>query len=156
MTVFWKLKKFEALSVKELYMIMQLRAEVFVVEQNCPYQDADGKDLKAFHLMGYNQDGLLMAYCRLLPQDVSYTEVSIGRVVSSPKVRGTGIGKALLEQSLLEIEKLFGNVPVRIGAQLYLEKFYESFDFVTEGEQYLEDNIPHVIMLRKATPANDE
>ena len=144
----WQLKKFEELTVNELYAIMRLRAEVFVVEQNCPYQDADGKDLKAWHLMGSDAEGELVAFSRLLPTGVSYEEVSIGRVVSSPKVRGTGAGKELMTQSLAEIEKLFGNVPVRIGAQLYLKTFYESFGFVLQGEEYLEDGIPHVEMLR--------
>ena len=128
---------------------MCLRAEVFVVEQNCPYQDADGKDLKSYHLMGYDENHELVVFSRILPAGVSYKEVSIGRVVSSPKVRGTGAGRALMKQSLSEIEKLFGSVPVRIGAQLYLKAFYESFGFVMEGEEYMEDGIPHIIMLRK-------
>jgi ElaA protein len=151
MKISWQLKKFEALTSGELYKMMQLRAEVFVVEQNCPYQDADGKDLKSLHLAGYGAEDKLIAYSRILPQNISYPEVSIGRVVSSPSARGTGIGKELMKQSLLEIGKLFGNVPVRIGAQLYLQKFYESFGFVREGDEYMEDGIPHIIMLRKSS-----
>jgi len=149
MDIRWEIKKFDELSAKELYMIMRLRAEVFIVEQNCPYQDADGKDLKSWHLMGYDQDGDLVVFSRILPSGVSYEEVSIGRVVSSPKVRGTGAGRALMKRSLEEIEKLSGNVPVKIGAQLYLKKFYESFGFVTSSDEYLEDGIPHIEMLRK-------
>lgn len=145
----WSIKYFKELSAAELYEIMQLRAEVFIVEQNCPYQDADGKDPKSYHLCGHNADGKLMAYARILPKDVSYAEASIGRVVSSPKVRGTGAGRELMEQSLLEIEKLFGKVAVRIGAQMYLQKFYEDFGFVREGDEYDEDGIPHIIMLKK-------
>lgn len=149
MKITWEITRFEALSPEKLYRIMQLRAEVFIVEQNCPYQDADGKDQKSFHVMGYNSDNELIAYCRILPEHVSYPEVSIGRVVSSPKVRGTGAGKQLMERALEEIELLFGNEPVRIGAQLYLKKFYESFGFVVTSGEYLEDNILHIEMLRK-------
>ena len=150
MTIRWELKKFDALSAGELYAIFHLRMEVFVVEQRCPYQDADGKDLKGCHLMGYNEENKLVAYARLLPQHVSYEEVSIGRVVTSPAVRGTGAGKQLMRKALEEILALFGNVPVRIGAQQYLQEFYEGFGFVTEGEMYMEDGIPHIIMLKGA------
>ena len=135
---------------------MQLRAEVFVVEQNCPYQDADGKDPKSFHLSGSlspvlpegKGEPMLIAYARILPPNVSYPEVSIGRVVSSPSVRGTGAGRELMKQSLIDIDKLFGKVPVKIGAQLYLQKFYESFGFVVSGAEYMEDGIPHIEMIR--------
>ncbi len=149
MTIGWELKKFEELTTPELYAIFQLRMEVFVVEQNCAYQDADGKDLKSYHLMGLNENRELIAYSRLLPAHVSYEEVSIGRVITSAKARGTGAGRALMSESLVSIEKLFGNVPVRIGAQLYLKAFYECFGFVMEGEEYMEDGIPHIIMLRQ-------
>lgn len=149
MNIDWKLKSFDDLSNKELYSIMQLRAEVFVVEQNCPYQDADGKDLKSFHLMGFDTNGKLIAYTRILPPNISYSEASIGRVVSSPSVRGKGVGKKLMEQSIVEIEKSFGRVPIKIGAQLYLKKFYEDFGFEMSSDEYLEDNIPHIEMLRK-------
>jgi len=148
MKIYWELKFFDELSNKQLYDIMQLRAEVFVVEQNCPYQDADGKDVKSFHLMGRNEDGVLVVYSRILPAGISYKEASIGRVVSSPIVRGTGAGKELMTQSIKEIETLFGKCPIKIGAQLYLKKFYEAFGFVVCGDEYLEDGIPHVEMLR--------
>jgi ElaA protein len=149
MTIDWKVTRFEDLSPAVLYSIMQLRAEVFVVEQNCPYQDADGKDPKSFHVMGYNKKQELIAYCRILPENISYSEVSIGRVVSSPKVRGTGAGRMLMDRALEEIELLFGDVPVKIGAQSYLKKFYESFGFVVSSAEYLEDNIPHIEMIRQ-------
>lgn len=149
MSYSWNIKPFKELSAAELYDIMQLRAEVFIVEQNCPYQDADGKDPKSWHLAGRDANDKLVVYSRILPQNISYAEVSIGRVVSSPKVRGTGAGRELMKQSLIEIEKLFGKVPVRIGAQLYLQKFYEDFGFVREGDEYDEDGIPHIIMLKK-------
>jgi ElaA protein len=153
-------KKFENLSVYELYNIMALRAEVFVVEQNCPYQDADGKDLDGWHLMGHNTDlsprvlgvgeGVLVAYTRLLPKGVSYENyASIGRVVNSPKVRGTGAGKILMEKSIEEMKRLFPNDAVKIGAQSYLLKFYVSLGFESTGEEYLEDNIPHTSMVLK-------
>lgn len=147
MNINWGLKTFNELSVMELYCILQLRAEVFVVEQNCSYLDTDGKDLKCFHLMGYDENGVLIAYSRIVPAGISYKEVSIGRVVSSPKVRNTGAGKALVQKAIEEIKLKYDNVPIRIGAQLYLQKFYESFGFVKTSEEYLEDNIPHIEML---------
>ena len=144
----WILKKFDELTPKELYEILQLRNEVFIVEQNCPYQDLDNKDLPAWHLMG-KKNKKLLAYSRLLAPGISYSESSIGRVVSSPSARKTGMGKQLMEESILQIRNLFHTDTIRIGAQLYLKKFYESFGFITDGEIYVEDNIPHVQMLRK-------
>jgi ElaA protein len=141
-------KSFEELSVHELYNIMRLRQEVFVVEQTCPYLDADGKDLYALHLAAYEADSLV-AYCRLLPSGISYEEASIGRVITSTKVRGKGFGQLLMTKAIEEIQNQFGNVPIRIGAQAYLKKFYEVFGFVDLEEPYLEDGIPHLIMLRK-------
>lgn len=141
-------KLFKDLTVYELYDIMALRAEVFIVEQNCPYQDADGKDLDGWHLMGHTPEGNLVAYTRLLPKGISYPEyASIGRVVNSPKVRGTGAGKVLMEASIKEIKRLYPNDKIKIGAQSYLLKFYESLGFVSTGEEYLEDNIPHTSMV---------
>ena len=149
----WTCKHFDDLTKKELYEILRLRNEVFIVEQNCPYQDLDRKDLKAFHVMGHFTpslsigEGDLIAHTRLLPPIVSYAEASIGRVVTSPKIRGTGIGKVLMERSMEFLKKEFGDIPIRIGAQKYLQKFYESFGFVREGDEYMEDGIPHIIML---------
>jgi len=144
----WILKPFDELTPKELYQILQLRNEVFIVEQNCPYQDLDNKDLKAFHLMGM-RDNQLIAYSRLLAPGISYRESSIGRVVSSPAARKSGMGKKLMAESILQIQHLFHTDTIRIGAQHYLKNFYESFGFIQEGDPYLEDNIPHIIMLRK-------
>jgi ElaA protein len=149
MNIRWEIKSFQELSVVELYELMKLRLEIFVVEQNCPYQDADGKDLKSLHLMGYSNDGVLVTYCRILPAGVSYAEVSIGRVVSSSLVRGSGTGKQLMVEALKCIQQKFGNISVRISAQSYLLKFYESFGFRSIGKEYLEDNIPHMEMLLK-------
>jgi ElaA protein len=142
----WILKKFEELTPAELYAIMQLRNEVFVVEQNCVYQDADNKDLKSWHFMGWDEETLI-AYTRLLPQGVSFTEASIGRVVSSPKYRGIGAGRELMERSIGTAFKLFNCSTIKIGAQLYLKKFYESLGFIQCSPEYLEDNIPHIEML---------
>ena len=148
MTIAWEIKEFDELSNIELYSILSLRAEVFVVEQNCPYQDAYGKDLKSLHLMGRDENGNLITYSRIVPPGVSFTEVSIGRVVSSPKLRGTGAGKALMTKSIEVINQKYGTAPIRIGAQLYLKKFYESFGFIQISEEYLEDNIPHIEMTK--------
>jgi ElaA protein len=144
----WILKPFAELTPNELYSILQLRNEVFIVEQNCAYQDLDNKDLKSWHLMGMKKNKLV-AYSRLLAPGISYRESSIGRIVSSPSARKTGMGKKLMHESIDQIKNLFKTDTIRIGAQLYLKKFYESFGFIQDGDTYLEDNIPHIIMLRK-------
>ena len=144
--IIWTCKHFKDLTNEELYEIFRLRLSVFVVEQNCPYQDADGKDIKSFHVAG-KQDGKLIAYARIVLPNVSYKEVSIGRVITSKEARRTGAGKILMEKSKEFIKKEFGRVPIRIGAQLYLQKFYEEFGFIREGDEYMEDGIPHIIML---------
>lgn len=141
---------FSELTVYQLYEILALRQEVFVVEQNCPYQDCDGKDLDSWHLLGRDATGKLVCYTRLLPEGISYPNyTSIGRVVSSPSVRNTGIGKVLMENSIKKCIELFGNQPIKIGAQTYLLRFYEGFGFLSTGEEYLEDGIPHTKMVRK-------
>lgn len=146
MEITWSCKAFKDLSNQELYDIFNLRLAVFVVEQNCPYQDADGKDPKSLHVQGIH-NGELIAYARIVMPGVSYKEISIGRVVTSPKARKSGAGKALMKQTMEYIRKESGKVPIRIGAQMYLQKFYESFGFAREGDEYLEDGIPHIIML---------
>lgn len=147
MNIDWKIQTFEELNNYELYAIMQLRSAVFCVEQNCAYQDADGKDLKSLHITGMDSKGEIMVYSRIVPAGISFKEVSIGRVISSEKARGTGAGKELMKKSMETIERKFGKVPVRIGAQCYLIKFYSSFGFEISGEEYLEDNIPHIEMI---------
>ncbi len=145
----WQCKTFSELTNEELYKILQLRNEVFVVEQNCPYQDCDNKDFKAHHFSAW-EDGVLVAYTRLLPKGVSYdTGASIGRVLTSPKARGQKLGKELMQKSIDKIYDLYGQTPIIIGAQLYLKRFYESFSFVQQGNSYLEDNIPHIMMEKK-------
>jgi ElaA protein len=146
----WYYKVFEELTPHELYAIMHLRSEVFVVEQNCPYLDPDGKDLSSWHLMGWDGNKLV-AYARLLPAGLAFTEVSIGRVVSSPAYRGKGAGKELMTTAIKTCKDLFGEQPIRIGAQLYLQKFYESLGFVQVSEMYLDDDIPHIEMIREVS-----
>ena len=139
---------FNKLTINELYDIMVLRQEIFVVEQNCPFLDADGKDQAAWHLLARDTEGRLVAYTRLLPKGVSYDEyTSIGRVANAQKIRGTGVGKVLMQKSIEWMAQLFPNEPVKIGAQTYLLTFYSSLGFVSTGEEYLEDGIPHTIMI---------
>ncbi|TAF49203.1 MAG: GNAT family N-acetyltransferase [Sphingobacteriia bacterium] len=141
-------KSFGELSTPALYAILQLRNEVFVVEQNCVFQDADNKDQGAYHLTYEDKNnGQVLAYCRLLPPGLAYAEMSIGRVVNSPSARGTGVGKTLMNQAIAECRRLFGPGPIRIGAQSYLLGFYGSLGFVPEGPEYLEDGIPHTEMV---------
>jgi ElaA protein len=119
---------------------------VFIVEQACNYQDIDGKDLKSFHLCGWDGDELV-AYARLLPAGVSFDEVSIGRVLSSPAYRRQGAGIGLMQNAIANCYKKFGKQPIRIGAQLYLQKFYSSFGFIKDSDMYLEDDIEHIEMI---------
>jgi len=141
-------KKFEELSLTELYRILQLRQEVFIVEQNCPYLDADGKDLKSIHISLYNNQKLV-GYCRILPAGVSYSMASIGRVITPADCRGKGYGKAIVQKAIEEIEQHYHTTAIQIGAQAYLKRFYESFGFEDLNQPYLEDGIPHLLMLRK-------
>jgi ElaA protein len=147
MPIQWLLKKFEELTPYQLYAILQLRNEVFVVEQNCVFQDADDKDQDSFHLMGF-LNNKLVAYTRLVPSGISYEQPSIGRVVTSPSVRKIGAGKELMHQSINAVYNLFGEQPIKIGAQLYLKKFYESFGFKQISDVYDEDGIDHIYMLK--------
>lgn len=142
----WVLKKFDTLTPAELYAIIQLRNEVFVVEQHCVYQDADNKDPKAHHYMGW-KDNKLVAYTRLLPPGLSYNEPSIGRVVTSPAARKSGLGRELMKNSIDTIYSLFGKHTIKIGAQLYLKNFYASFGFQQTSDIYLEDGIEHIEMI---------
>jgi len=143
----WLLKKFDELTPLELYNVLRLRSEVFVVEQNCVFLDMDNKDQQSYHLMG-SHDNELVAYVRLLPPGLAYDEISIGRVVSSPQYRGSGAGKLLMQKAITTAAELFGKQPIRIGAQLYLKNVYSSLGFETQGDIYLEDGIQHIIMLK--------
>ena len=148
-TIQWNTKHFSKLNVDELYAILRLRSEVFVVEQNCVFLDMDNNDQKAYHTMGW-LDGELIATTRLFDVDQSYPGYqSIGRVVGSPRHRGIGAGKALMQYSIAECERLFGKHPIKIGAQLYLKKFYSELGWEQAGEMYYEDEIEHIPMIRK-------
>ena len=147
----WTLKSFDDLSNDELYQILRLRSEVFILEQQCFFQDMDNKDQLCGHLMGWSAKGL-MAVSRVVPPGMSYSFPSIGRVVVSPLGRGKGYGVELLHQSIQCVENIYGKVEIRIGAQLYLKKFYENFHFFQSSEIYLEDGIEHIEMTR-ASPS---
>lgn len=143
----WLIKKFEELTPHQLYAILQLRNEVFVVEQNCAFQDADDKDQNSYHLMGfYNKK--LIAYTRLVPAGEIYEQPSIGRVVTSLSVRRSGIGRELMKRSIDAVYGLFGAGPIKIGAQLYLKNFYRSLGFEQVSDVYLEDGIEHIYMIK--------
>ena len=146
MDIKWTCKSFHELSVNELYAILQLRSEVFVVEQNCVFLDMDDKDQKSWHVCGW-QNEKLIAYTRLVPPNVAYTYPSIGRVVTSSLARRTGVGRKLMEYSIEKLFSLFGKQTIKIGAQLYLKNFYESLGFSQSSEIYLEDGIEHIEML---------
>ena len=148
MHIHWFLERFDDLTPHQLYAILQLRNDVFVVEQTCAFQDADGKDQGSYHLMGYH-DATLVAYTRLLPPGLGYAQASIGRVVTAALVRRHGVGKWLMHKSIDLVYELFGPGPIKIGAQLYLKTFYESFGFVQTGKPYLEDGIEHIYMLKE-------
>ncbi|MCH1418120.1 MAG: GNAT family N-acetyltransferase [Flavobacteriaceae bacterium] len=140
-------KNFQALTTEELYKILALRAEVFVVEQNCPYQDVDGKDLQSIHVLGYIKNQLV-AYARVLGQGVSYQEYpSLGRIVTSRSIRGKNFGHDLVNFSIKVCQKNFPGQPIKISAQAHLEMFYNKHKFKATGEAYLEDDIPHIGMI---------
>ncbi|RXK83016.1 GNAT family N-acetyltransferase [Filimonas effusa] len=145
-------RHFKDLAPHEIYAFMRLRSEVFVVEQSCIYLDADNIDQYCYHLL--LRDGTeIAAYARLVPPGVSYTETSIGRIVTNPAYRGQGNGKQLINIALEECSRLFGVGPVKIGAQLYLKEFYKAFGFVPVSEVYDEDGIEHIKMLLTPNPS---
>ena len=141
------IKHFNELSTKELYALLRLRNEVFIVEQNCPYLDLDDKDQASYHLL-YYADDQLAGHTRLLPGGLSYDDVSIGRVATASSYRGLGLGKKLMEASIEGCYGKFGRSAIRISAQLYLLKFYRSLGFKEEGASYEEDGIPHIEMVK--------
>ena len=143
--IVWKLSAFENLRNKELYEILKLRSEVFVVEQNCVYLDADGLDEKSFHFCGYVKNEL-QAYVRILPPGVTYINASIGRVLTKQTARRNGSGVQLMEKAIQHCLKLFAVKEIDISAQVYLIKFYTNLGFKTLDETYLEDDIPHIKM----------
>lgn len=148
----WYCKPFDALTAREVYAILSVRSEVFVVEQRCVYLDPDGKDAQAHHLFAVDgaQQGRpqVAAYMRLLPPGVSYEEASLGRVLTGTAHRGRGLGQELLKRGLAHANGFWPDAALRIGAQAYLQKLYESAGFAKVGEPYDEDGIPHIEMVR--------
>ncbi len=140
-------KAFDELSGEEVYQIGQLRQQVFIIEQDCNYLDFDGRDLHALHLLVKNDKNELVGYCRLLPQNIVYpSENSIGRVVNAKAVRGQGIGRKMMEIAIKTCHEQLGKICIRISAQDYLVKFYQSLGFIATDTRYLEDNLPHTEM----------
>ena len=147
MDIDWRFKTFEGLTKTELYEIMILRQQVFVVEQDCPYLDADEKDKDSHHLIGYI-NGILVAYLRLVKPGISYEEMSFGRIVTAKSHRGIGLGVALMKEGIKQSITLYGTFNNRISAQSYLLPFYQKFGFESTGKEYLEDGIPHTEMIK--------
>lgn len=146
-TTKWTTKHFKDLSVDEYFEILYLRSEVFIVEQDCPYQDVDEKDRKSFHIFGRDENGKVIAVARILPKGISYEEMSIGRVAVKKEARGKGIGDELMQESIKFTEQKIGKQNIRISAQRYLLSYYKKHGFKSTGKEYLEDNIPHVEMI---------
>lgn len=144
----WEIKKFNELRGEEVYDILKLRSEVFVIEQQCIYQECDGKDNKSYHLFA-KENGQIIAYLRILEKGVSYNEISIGRVLTDQKFRSKGLAKQMMLRAIEFIENCLNEKTIRISAQEYLLNFYSSLRFTKVSEGYLEDNIPHVEMLYK-------
>jgi ElaA protein len=143
----WKFAAFDTLSLTELYAVLQLRSEVFVVEQSCVFQDMDGADTAAMHLLG-TSSGQLVAYARCFAAGVKFKEASIGRIITRGELRGSGAGHLLVRQAIDSMTQQWGSRAIRIGAQARLEHFYRQHGFETTGEPYIEDGIPHIEMLR--------
>ena len=142
-----QVKSFQELSLEEFHDIIALRIQIFIIEQNCPYQEVDGKDKLAHHLFFKNEMDEIIAITRILPQGISYAEVAIGRVVVHEDYRGTGLGNQLMSDSMNFVRDKYGEVPVRLSAQKHLENYYGNHGFKSTGKEYLEDGIPHVEML---------
>jgi ElaA protein len=144
----WRCEPFARLTAAELYRILAVRQRVFIVEQSCPYLDADGVDAASDHLWTEGAGGAVLAYLRVVPGGAKYDEPSLGRVLTAPEARRSGLGRALMHEGIARARAAFGAVPLRIGAQKYLEHFYGSLGFVRASDDYVEDGIPHLEMLR--------
>jgi len=143
-------RTFQELNLSELYQLLQLRQEVFIVEQDCPYLDADNKDQESTHLLGIDTNSNILAYARILGSGLNYEGYSsIGRVVTHPKIRRTGIGKELMKEAIKLTFNQYPDDPIKISAQVYALSFYEYFGFQNIGPEYLEDDIPHQDMILK-------
>lgn len=147
--IIWKIKTFQEFTVPELYNLLKARSEVFVVEQNCVYLDADGYDQQAIHVWAEDEEGEILAYCRVFDKGIKYEETSLGRVITTQKGRGRSLGKQLIQYAVETIENRYHTSEIRISAQDYLLKFYGDFGFEDTGKKYLEDDIPHTEMIRK-------
>ena len=146
-SVKWQIKRFNELSLEQLYQIMALRNQVFVVEQNCPYQDLDNKDQVALHVCGFYNEKLV-AYARLFDAGIYFKDPAIGRVIVSMEARKFKIGHDLMRNSIAAVAKYYSNDSITISAQVYLTKFYQQHGFLQVGDEYLEDGIPHIEMQR--------
>jgi len=144
----WRFVSWDELGRDELYEILSARARVFVVEQNCPYLDTDGLDRVAWHLWAEDAGGTVLAYLRVLPPGAKFEEASLGRVITSAAARGSGLGRALVAEGIQRCHQLFGPGAIRIGAQKHLEQFYGEAGFVRASDEYDEDGIPHIEMVR--------
>lgn len=140
-------KNFEELEISELYNLLQLRSEIFVVEQDCVYQDLDGKDQKALHIIG-TKNNKIVAYTRIFKAGDYLAQASIGRVVVKDTERNHGYGIDIMEASIKAVEENFNEKSIALSAQTYLKRFYNSLNFIEKGGEYLEDGIPHVMMVR--------
>ena len=147
----WQCTSFQELSNVQLHQIYQARNAVFILEQDCPYQDIDGKDIHSHHLIAWDQNSgetpLVAAYLRIVPAGISFAEASLGRVLTTQDWRGSGVGKQLIANGIAALHQRYPQAAIRIGAQAYLEQFYGSFGFQTVSDMYLEDDIPHLEML---------
>lgn len=149
----WQFTRFDDLPIRDWYAASATRVDVFVMEQNCPFQDNDFADFHSWHLLGWqtkNGGRELVAYCRIVDPGVKFDEPSIGRVVTARTFRNHGYGKNLMAEALRRHDSLYPGLPNRIGAQQRLENFYNGFGYKTVSDTYLEDGIPHVEMLRTA------
>lgn len=144
----WIIKSFKELSTTELYTYLQLRVNVFIVEQACPYPELDGYDLDSYHL-SFKEEGEVLAYARILPAGIKYKNISIGRVIVDQKSRGQGLAKQLMQQAMAFSQEKWPNANIQLQAQSHLKHFYGSFGFKEMSEEYDEDGIPHVDMLKK-------
>jgi ElaA protein len=147
MEIKWEVKTFEELTVQELYGLLRLREQVFIIEQNCIYPDLDNKDPKALHILGISDDEIV-SYSRIFKPGDYFDTASIGRVVTDKSVRNQKVGHTLMQKSIIAVEQYFGETTITISAQQYLTGFYESLGFVQVGEGYLEDDIPHIKMVK--------
>lgn len=147
MNITWQCNHFDALTTLQLHDIFQARQSVFIVEQHCAYPDIDYLDINAWHVIGLDMN-TVAGYARILPPGLKYPEASIGRILTTSPYRGHSIGKLLLTYAIAETERLFNGMPIKIGAQEYLKRFYERFGFKDLNQPFLEDGMPHLLMLK--------